>query len=152
MGEVHASVEHGCLDVDVQNVAEIEFSHLGTYRPKEFSEIGVDTHTNFEIEMDGHRGPHDILNDEHANVPENRRDFLEILRFVIDDENRRVAHGIKEFIENVYILKKAIYKEGFVVDRGRGEKDDLSLLYGCQGLRKAAAEIRGSFGALIHAG
>jgi hypothetical protein len=152
MGEVHASVEHGCLDVDIQNVAEIEFSHLGADCAKEFSEIGIDTHTNFEIEVDGHRSPHDILDDQHANMPENGRDFLEVLRLIIDDENGCVAHGVEEFIEDVYILEKAIYEEGLVVNGGRGEKDYFSLLYGRQGLRKAAAGIRGPFGALIHAG
>ena len=136
--EMHHRIEHRRLNINVQNIPEIDFREFPSAHLHELPHERINTHPDLNERHDRHRPLQNLLRVHNTAHVDHRRDLKQVLRLLVDDEDRRVAHRVEHLVEDEHILEEPVREQIVIRDRRSGQEDYLAILDG-RDLREAHA-------------
>ena len=126
VGKVDAPRDGRGLDVNVEDVAEVEFCEAGALRLEEVLPRDVEAHADFDIDSDGKGGLDVGLGQERPVRPSQgigREGGL------VQQQMAGIAHALKEVVQEEGILCEAVVKEGLAGQAADGHENGSVPLY-----------------------
>ena len=121
VGEIDARCENRCFNVNVENVAEVEFDDFGSECFHEGANTGLYGHADFNKKGETNGLFNYFLYEHETTGAKDDGCFFQIWRFFLDNKNGEIAHAFKEFVDEEDILEEPVVVDVVHINVGGGE-------------------------------